>query len=118
MFRLFKHLKPMAKFLIVAVILLFSSAMAELYLPGMMSDIINDGIFLDYEPMYEHETMQNPFGEIDVTGEVEGFDKDKIPVFEMQDGFSTLDIKTVWNEHFSSYKINFNFKDIPVKDSK
>ena len=118
MFRLFKHLKPMTKFLIVAVILLFSSALAELYLPGMMSDIINDGIYLDYEPMYEHETMVNPFGEIDITGEVEGFEKDKIPVFEMKDGFSTLDIKTVWNEHFNTYNIEFNFKDIPVKDSK
>ena len=108
----------MTKFLIVAVILLFSSALAELYLPGMMSDIINDGIYLDYEPMYEHETMVNPFGEIDITGEVEGFEKDKIPVFEMKDGFSTLDIKTVWNEHFNTYNIEFNFKDIPVKDSK
>ncbi|MBR1746962.1 MAG: ABC transporter ATP-binding protein [Clostridia bacterium] len=118
MFRLFKHLKPMSKFLIVAVILLFSSALAELYLPGMMSDIINDGIYLDYEPMYEHETMINPFGEIDITGEVDGFEKDKIPVFEMKDGFSTLDIKTVWNEHFTTYNIRFNFKDIPVRDSK
>lgn len=108
----------MSKFLIIAVILLFASALAELYLPGMMSDIINDGIYLDYEPMYEHETMINPFGEIDITGEVDGFEKDKIPVFEMKDGFSTLDIKTVWNEHFHSYQINFEFMDIPVKDSK
>ena len=118
MFRLFKHLKPMAKFFVVAVILLFASALAELYLPGMMSDIINDGIYLDYEPMYKHETMQNPFGEIDVTGDVDGFEKDKIPVFEMKDGFSTVDIKNVWNEQFNSFPIKFNFMDIPVKDSK
>ena len=118
MFRLFRHLKPMAKFLVIAVILLFGSAMAELYLPGMMSDIINDGIFLDYEPMYEHETMINPFGEIDITGEVDGFEKDKIPVFEMKDGFSTLDIKSTWNEQFTTFPIEFDFMDIPVKDSK
>ncbi len=108
----------MAKIFVVAVILLFASAMAELFLPGMMSDIINDGIYLDYEPMYEHETMTNPLGEIEITGNVDGFDKDQIPVFEMKDGFSTLDIKSVWNEQFNSVKINFNFMDIPVRDSK
>lgn len=118
MFRLFKHLKPMTKFFVVAVILLFASALAELYLPGMMSDIINEGIYLDYEPMYEHETMVNPFGEIDITGEVDGFDKNTIPVFEMKDGFSTVDIKSVWNEKFNTFAINFDFMDIPVKDSK
>lgn len=118
MFRLFKHLKPMTKFFVIAVILLFASALAELYLPGMMSDIINDGIYLDYEPMYEHETMVNPFGEIDITGEVDGFDKNTIPVFEMKDGFSTVDIKSVWNEKFNTFAINFDFMDIPVKDSK
>ena len=118
MFRLFKHLKPTAKLLVIAVILLFASAMAELYLPGMMSDIINDGIYLDYEPMYEHETMTNPLGEIDITGEVDGFDKETIPVFEMKDGFSTVDIKAVWNEHFTGFAIDFNFMDIPVRDSK
>ena len=118
MFRLFQKLKPMAKFFVIAVILLFASALAELYLPGMMSDIINDGIFLDYEPMYEHETMINPFGEINITGDVDGFEKDKIPVFEMKDGFSTVDIKNVWNEQFNAFPITFNFMDIPVRDSK
>ena len=118
MFRLFKKLKPMAKFFVIAVILLFASALAELYLPGMMSDIINDGIYRDYEPMYEHETMINPFGEIDITGDVDGFEKDKIPVFEMKDGFSTVDIKNVWNEQFNAFPITFNFMDIPVRDSK
>lgn len=108
----------MAKFFVIAVILLFASAMAELFLPGMMSDIINDGIYLDYEPMYEHETMTNPFGEIEITGEVEGFDKNRIPVFEMKDGFSTMDIKTTWNTQFNSFHIDFNFMDIPVRDSK
>ena len=118
MFRLFKNLKPVLGIFILAVILLASGAMAELYLPGMMSDIINDGIFLDYEPMYEHETMLNPFGEIDITGDMEGFERDTIPVFEMKDGFSTADLKTVWNERFNSFAITFDFMDIPVKDSR
>lgn len=109
----------MTNIFVIAVILLFASAMAELFLPGMMSDIINDGIYLDYEPMYEHETMTNPLGEIEITGNVDGFEKDEIPVFEMKDGFSTLDIKAVWNEQFdNTVKINFNFMDIPVRDSK
>ncbi|HKL73395.1 MAG TPA: ABC transporter ATP-binding protein [Clostridia bacterium] len=118
MFRLFKNLKPILNIFIIAVILLASGAMAELYLPGMMSDIINDGIYLDYEPMYEHETMLNPFGEIDITGDMDGFDRDTIPVFEMKDGFSTSDLKTVWNERFNSFAIEFDFMDIPVKDSR
>lgn len=118
MTRLIKNLKPMLKIFIVTVILLASGAMAELYLPGMMSDIINDGIFFDYEPMYEHETMLNPFGEIDITGDMDGFDRETIPVFEMKDGFSTADLKTVWNERFNSFAIDFNFMDIPVKDSR
>jgi ATP-binding cassette subfamily B protein len=103
---------------LIAVVLLASGALAELYLPGMMSDIINDGIYLDYEPMYEHQTMINPFGEIDITGDMDGFDKDTIPVFEMKDGFSTADLKTVWNEQFNTFTIGFDFMDIPVKDSK
>lgn len=116
--RLFVYLKPMVKFLLVAVVLLATSAMAELFLPKMMSDIINDGIYLKYEPMYEHETMKNPFGEIEITGDLDGFDKETIPVFEMKDGFSTIDLKTVWNEQFNSFPIRFNFMDIPVRDSR
>lgn len=118
MFRLFKNLKPVLGIFIIAIVLLASGAMAELYLPGMMSDIINDGIFLDYEPMYEHETMLNPFGEIDITGDMDGFDRDTIPVFEMKDGFSTADLKIVWNERFNSFAIGFDFMDIPAKDSR
>ncbi|MFA6866432.1 MAG: ABC transporter ATP-binding protein [Clostridia bacterium] len=118
MTRLFVHLKPMVKFLLVAIVLLASSAMAELFLPQMMSDIINDGIYLEYEPMYEYESMINPFGEIDVSGDLDGFEKDKIPVFEMKDGFSTSDLKTVWNRQFNSFQMQFNFMDIPVTDSR
>jgi len=117
MFRLFKYLKKDLLIFIGVVLLFASSAMAELYLPGMMSDIINDGIYLDYEPMYEHETMENPFGTLDIVGNVEGFDKSRIPVFEMKDGFSTIDIKNEWRISKTS-GILFNFRDIPVKDSR
>lgn len=117
MLKLIRFLKPMAIMLCAVVVLVTSQATAELFLPEMMSDIINEGIYLDYEPMYEHEVMKNPFGKIDVTGEVEGFDEDTIPVFEMQDGFSTVDLKRKWNELYGD-EIDFNFKDIPVKDSK
>ncbi|MFW5780290.1 MAG: ABC transporter ATP-binding protein [Bacillota bacterium] len=117
MLKLIRFLKPMAIMLCAVVILVASQATAELFLPEMMSDIVNEGIYLDYEPMYEHEVMKNPFGKIDVTGEVEGFDENTIPVFEMQDGFSTVDLKRKWNELYGD-EIDFNFNDIPVKDSK
>ena len=52
--------------------------------------------------MYTHEVMKNPFGKIDVKGDVEGFDEDTIPVFEMKDGFSTVDLKRVWNELYNN----------------
>lgn len=103
--------------LVIVVVLVASQAVAELYLPEMMSDIINDGIYLEYEPMYTHETMNNPFGEFDITGSVEGFDGDTIPVFEMKDGFSTVDLAAIWNSLYPG-EIGFIFKDIPVKDSK
>lgn len=115
--KLFRNLKPMSMLLVMVVVLVASQAIAELFLPEMMSDIINDGIYLDYEPMYVHETMANPFGEFDITGDVEGFDKDTIPVFEMRDGFSTVDLKDIWNSLYPG-EIDFSFKDIPVRDSR
>ncbi len=117
MLKLIRFLKPMAIMLCAVVILVASQATAELFLPEIMTDIVIEGISLDYEPMYEHEVMKNPFGKIDVTGEVEGFDENTIPVFEMQDGFSTVDLKRKWNELYGD-EIDFNFNDIPVKDSK
>ena len=117
MLRLFRYLKPMSLLIAAIVVLVTAQATAELYLPERMSDIIDNGIYLDYEPMYTHEVMKNPFGKIDVKGDVEGFDEDTIPVFEMKDGFSTVDLKRVWNELYNN-EIDFNFKDIPVKDSK
>lgn len=119
MTRLLKYLKPMLKIFIVVVVLLASGAMAELYLPGLMADIINDGIYLDYEKAYVHREMENPFGDIDIEFESLVYHEGYIPVFEMQDGFSTTDIKTAWNEKFTGgYMIHFNFKDIPVSDSE
>ena len=119
MTKLLKHLKPMVKVLLVVVTLLACGAMAELYLPGLMADIINDGIYLDYEPAYVHMEMENPFGDIDIDFESLVYHEGYIPVFEMEDGFSTVDIKTAWNEKFTGgYNIEFNFKDIPVNDSE
>ncbi|MDF2533178.1 MAG: transporter [Clostridia bacterium] len=44
MFKLAKYLKPFAGLLIIAVILLFGQAMADLSLPDYMSNIVNVGI--------------------------------------------------------------------------
>ncbi len=116
--KLLRHLKPMLKYFVVVVLLLASGAMAELFLPGLMADIINDGIYLDYEPAYVHLEMENPFGDIDIEFDSQVYNEGYIPVFEMKDGFSTTDIKTTWNEEFSEVMISFNFKDIPVTDSE
>ncbi len=117
MFKLFRILKPMAILVIAIIVLVIAQATSELYLPEKMSDIINNGIYLDYEPMYVYEEMKSPFGEFDVKGNIDGFDEDSIPVFEMQDGFSTVDLKRIWNDLYNN-EIDFNFKDIPVKDSR
>ena len=117
--KLLRHLKPMLKYFVVVVLLLASGAMAELFLPGLMADIINDGIYLDYEPAYVHLEMENPFGDIDIEFDSLVYNEGYIPVFEMKDGFSTSDIKTTWNKEFGSeVSIDFNFKDIPVTDSE
>ncbi len=117
--RLLKHLKPMLKYFVVVVLLLACGAMAELFLPGLMADIINDGIYLDYEPAYVHLEMENPFGDIDIDFDSKVYNEGYIPVFEMKDGFSTTDIKTTWNKELTDlHKIQFNFKDIPVTDSE
>ncbi len=41
---LFKHIKPYALIVAVSLVLLFSQAMCELYLPNLMSNIVNVGI--------------------------------------------------------------------------
>ncbi len=44
MLKLFKHLKPYTLTVIVTIILIFLQSIAELFLPSLMSDIINNGI--------------------------------------------------------------------------
>ncbi len=44
MLRLFKYLKPYAVPLVAVVVLVFFQCMADLYLPTLMSDIVNTGI--------------------------------------------------------------------------
>lgn len=45
MLKLFKHLKPYAGFVAAVLLLLFLQTMAELYLPTLMSDIVDKGIY-------------------------------------------------------------------------
>jgi ATP-binding cassette subfamily B protein len=45
MLKLFKHLKPYAGFVAAVILLLFFQTMAELYLPTLMSDIVDKGIY-------------------------------------------------------------------------
>lgn len=44
MIKLFRFLKPYTRYVVAVLILLFFQTMAELYLPTLMSDIINKGI--------------------------------------------------------------------------
>jgi ATP-binding cassette subfamily B protein len=44
MIKLFKHLKPYKKYIVGVLILTFFNALSELYLPNLMSDIVNNGI--------------------------------------------------------------------------
>jgi ATP-binding cassette subfamily B multidrug efflux pump len=118
MIKLFSNLKPMAVMLFFVIILVASQAIAELYLPDKMSDIINDGIYIDYEPMYEYLEMVKPgsIGSMDST--IEGYDDEYIPVFEMQDGFSTVDLRKGLEIVDPTLNVDFEFQDIAVKDSK
>lgn len=121
MFRLFRNLKPMALLLVIVVLLVTGQAVAELYLPEKMSEIIDNGIYLDYEPLYEHLTMPKPdvIGDItDSDTTVSGYDEDTIPVFEMVDGFSTYDLNEALNVADPTLTYKLLFVDIPVKDSR
>lgn len=119
MFRLFRNLKPMAWLLVLVVALVATQAVSELYLPGRMSDIINNGIYYDYEPLYKFAEMPTPegFEAVDNEKQMAGYNGDTIPVFEMVDGFSTYDLKRTYTELFG-YTIDFEFQDIPVSDSQ
>ena len=122
MFKLFRNLKPMAWMVAVIIILVTGQAVAELYLPEKMSEIIDDGIYVDYEPLYEHLEMEKPssLSSVDSEKTLKGYDEDTIPVFEMVDGFSTFDLaKAIEEEDGNKTTIDeFVFRDIPVKDSK
>ncbi len=120
MFKLFRNLKPMAWMFVVIIVLVTGQAVAELYLPEKMSEIIDDGIYIDYEPLYEHLEMEKPssLSSVDSEKTLKGYDEDTIPVFEMVAGFSTFDLARAIEEEEGNVIINFVFRDIPVKDSK
>jgi len=120
MLKLFRNLKPMTLLLIFVVMLVGGQAIAELYLPQKMSEIIDNGIYLDYEPLYEHLTMDKPssISGVDSDRTMKGYDEDTIPVFEMVDGFSTYDLTDALNEADPTLNTEIQFQDIPVKDSK
>ena len=121
MFRLFRNLKPMAWVFVAIVLLVTGQAVAELYLPEKMSEIIDDGIYIDYEPLYKYEEMERPssLAAVDSDATLKGYDEDTIPVFEMVDGFSTYDLAdAIEEEEGDDVTIDFVFRDIPVKDSK
>lgn len=121
MFRLFRNLKPMAWVFVLIVVLVAGQAIAELYLPEKMSEIIDDGIYIDYEPLYEHLEMPKPsnLSTVDSEKTLKGYSEDTIPVFEMADGFSTHDLAdAIEREEGGDTIIDFVFRDIPVKDSQ
>jgi ATP-binding cassette subfamily B protein len=121
MFKLFRNLKPMALLLAIVIILVAGQAVAELYLPQKMSEVIDNGIYLDYEPLYKFLDMEKPssISGVDSERTLKGYDKNKIPVFEMVDGFSTYDLVHALKEVDNTFNTKgLVFQDIPVKDSK
>ncbi|MDR0696970.1 MAG: ABC transporter ATP-binding protein [Christensenellaceae bacterium] len=121
MFKLFRNLKPMAVLLVLIIGLVAGQAIAELYLPEKMSEIIDDGIYLDYEPQYKSLKMDKPasISGIDSEKTLKGYNSDEIPVFEMNDGFSTFDLAKSLNEiENGTLNSRIVFKDIPIKDSR
>lgn len=120
MFKLFRNLKPMAWMIALIIVLVTGQAVAELYLPEKMSEIIDDGIYIDYEPLYEHLEMEKPssLSSVDSEKTLKGYDEDTIPVFEMVEGFSTFDLAKAIEEEDGNTIIKFVFRDIPVKDSQ
>lgn len=121
MFKLFRNLKPMATLLIIIVALVAGQAIAELYLPEKMSEIIDNGIYLDYEPQYKSLKMEKPSSikGIDSEKTLKGYNSDEIPVFEMTDGFSTFDLAESLNQiEGGNVDTKIIFRDIQVKDSK
>ncbi len=112
----------MAVILVLILVLVTGQAVAELYLPQKMSEIIDDGVYLDYEPLYKHEKMAKPsiLGDVDDESSISGYDSSTIPVFEMVDGFTTYDISDALSatDSTGSGASGIKFVDIPVVDSK
>ena len=50
MIKLFRYLKKYAWMIIVTVVLIFAQCMADLTLPDLMSDIINNGVMMEDVP--------------------------------------------------------------------
>jgi ATP-binding cassette subfamily B protein len=111
----------MAVLLVLIIGLVAGQAIAELYLPEKMSEIIDNGIYLDYEPQYKSLKMQKPssISGIDSEKTLKGYNSDEIPVFEMNDGFSTFDLAKSLDE-IENHTLNSRiiFRDIPIKDSR
>ena len=120
MIKLLKNIKPIAWMLLLIIVLVTGQAVSELYLPQKMSEIIDEGIYIDYEPLYKHEEMDRPssISGVDSEKTLKGYDSDKIPVFEMRDGFSTYDLRAVIEKNEGIADLGINFRDIPIKDSK
>lgn len=119
MFKLFKKFTFMTWMLVIIIIFVTGQAVAELFLPEKMSEIIDYGIYVDYQPLYKHVEMDKPrsISSIDSEKTLKGYDSDKIPVFEMVDGFSTYDLAKTLGE-MENKTVKAVFKDISVRDSE
>ncbi len=118
MFKLIKSTKSLVLVFVLVVILVACQAVFELALPDYMSDIVNYGIYEDYEPLYKYADMECPEGfSIDDEKAATGYDVSRIPIFYMKDGFSTVDLKEAYSELYNT-DISVEFKDIRVKDSE
>ncbi len=101
----------------LVVIFVAGQAVSELSLPEYMSDIINNGIYEDYEPLYTYAEMDTPSGfSIEEEKKATGYDVNKMPIFYMKDGFSTVDLKDAYSEAFDI--VDFEFQDIRVSNSQ
>ncbi len=117
MFRLLRNMKSLIWIFTFVIVFVAGQAVAELSLPEYMSDIINNGIYEDYEPLYQYAEMDTPSGfSIDEEKKATGYDVNKMPIFYMKDGFSTVDLKDAYSEAFDI--VTFEFQDIRVSNSK
>ncbi len=118
MFKLLRNMKTLIWIFALVVIFVAGQAVSELSLPEYMSDIINNGIYEDYEPLYEYAEMDTPSGfSIDEEKKATGYDVNKMPIFYMQDGFSTVDLRQAYMETAKA-DVTIEFQDIRVSNSK